>query len=76
MKTWQFQDNSTFWKIMPWRDGSFGMENWENGSAWYLDVLDSNLMAMSSNITGRSLVRGLVFWKSGLLMMKNSLVYR
>ncbi|KAL2070083.1 hypothetical protein VTL71DRAFT_14763 [Oculimacula yallundae] len=44
-------DNSMFWKIKPWGDGTFFMENAANGSAWHLWEKPNTLMAMSSNIT-------------------------
>ena len=44
-------DNSMFWQITPWGDGTFFFTNSANGTAWHLDVLPSALMAMSSNIT-------------------------
>lgn len=44
-------DNSMFWQILPWDDGTFFFTNAVNGSAWHLFVKDNSLMAMSSNIT-------------------------
>jgi hypothetical protein len=44
-------DDSMFWKIEPWGDGTYYFFNLANGSNWRLNVLDSGLMAMDSNIT-------------------------
>jgi streptogramin lyase len=44
-------DNSMYWSIKPWGDGSFWMENQANGSAWHLEKETTGLMTMSSNIT-------------------------
>lgn len=44
-------DNSMFWQIEPWGDGTYYFSNLANGSNWRLNVLGSALMAMDSNIT-------------------------
>lgn len=51
MRNHTLSDNSMFWQITPWGDGTFFFTNSANGTAWHLDVLLSALMAMSSNIT-------------------------
>lgn len=44
-------DDSMFWQISPWGDGTFFLTNAANGTAWHLLVKSNSLMAMSSNIT-------------------------
>ncbi|KAH6711355.1 hypothetical protein BKA61DRAFT_610824 [Leptodontidium sp. MPI-SDFR-AT-0119] len=44
-------DDSMFWRIEPWGDGTFFFTNAANGSAWHLQLKPNSLMAMSSNIT-------------------------
>ncbi|PVH75326.1 hypothetical protein DL98DRAFT_658233 [Cadophora sp. DSE1049] len=44
-------DNSMFWQIEPWGDGTFFLTNAANGTAWHLEKKPNSLMAMSSNIT-------------------------
>ncbi|KAG4414319.1 hypothetical protein IFR04_012565 [Cadophora malorum] len=44
-------DNSRFWQIEPWGDGSFFLSNAANGTEWHLEKKPKSLMAMSSNIT-------------------------
>ncbi|KAH7319390.1 hypothetical protein BKA65DRAFT_556812 [Rhexocercosporidium sp. MPI-PUGE-AT-0058] len=44
-------DDSMFWQIEPWGDGTFFFTNAANGSAWHLQLKPNSLMAMSSNIT-------------------------
>jgi hypothetical protein len=44
-------DDSMYWSIQPWGDGSFWMENKANGSDWHLEKETNGLMTMSSNIT-------------------------
>lgn len=44
-------DNSMFWKISPWGDGTFYLSNAQNGTDWHLNVRDNSLISMSSNIT-------------------------
>jgi len=44
-------DNSRFWQIEPWGDGSFFLSNAANGTEWHLEKKPNSLMAMSSNIT-------------------------
>lgn len=44
-------DDSMFWKISPWGDGTFFFTNAANGSAWHLTLKSNSLMAMTSNIT-------------------------
>jgi hypothetical protein len=45
------QDNSMFWSIDPWGDGTFYLTNAANQSDWHLNVKDNGLMSLSSNIT-------------------------
>lgn len=44
-------DETMFWQIEPWGDGTYYFSNLGNGSNWRLNLLDSGLMAMDSNIT-------------------------
>ncbi|CZT03106.1 uncharacterized protein RAG0_09975 [Rhynchosporium agropyri] len=44
-------DDSIFWQIEPWGDGTWYLQNAQNGSAWHLQQKPNSLMAMSSNIT-------------------------
>jgi hypothetical protein len=44
-------DDSMYWSIQPWGDGSFWMTNQANGSNWHLEKETTGLMTMSSNIT-------------------------
>jgi hypothetical protein len=44
-------DDSMYWSIQPWGDGSFWMENQANGSDWHLEKETTGLMTMSSNLT-------------------------
>jgi hypothetical protein len=45
------QDDSMFWQIEPWHDGTFFLTNAANQSDWHLNIKDNGLMSMSSNIT-------------------------
>ena len=45
------QDDSMFWRIDPWGDGTFFLTNAANGSDWHLNIKDNALMTMDSNIT-------------------------
>ncbi|KAF3767309.1 hypothetical protein M406DRAFT_328397 [Cryphonectria parasitica EP155] len=44
-------DDSMFWTIEPWGDGTYYFSNLANGTGWRLDTLVTALMAMNSNIT-------------------------
>lgn len=44
-------DDSMFWQVGPWGDGTYYFSNLANGSDWRLNVLSNALMAMDSNIT-------------------------
>jgi len=44
-------DDSMFWQIHPWGDGTFYFTNAANRTAWHLEVNSNSQMAMSSNIT-------------------------
>lgn len=44
-------DDSMFWQVAPWGDGTYHFSNLANGSDWRLNVLGNALMAMDSNIT-------------------------
>ncbi|KAH7330423.1 hypothetical protein BKA65DRAFT_404736 [Rhexocercosporidium sp. MPI-PUGE-AT-0058] len=44
-------DNSMFWRIGPWGDGTFWLSNEANGTAWRLEAKANQGLAMSSNIT-------------------------
>ncbi len=51
MRNYTLADNSMFWRITPWGDGTFYLTNLANGTAWHLEVNPDTLMAMSSNFT-------------------------
>ncbi|EPE36514.1 hypothetical protein GLAREA_08677 [Glarea lozoyensis ATCC 20868] len=51
MRDAEIQDDSMFWQIDPWGDGTFFMTNANNGSDWHLNVKDTGLMSLSSNVT-------------------------
>jgi hypothetical protein len=44
-------DQSMYWTIGPWGDGSFFLTNRANGTNWHLEKKPNALMAMSSNTT-------------------------
>ncbi|KAG0646395.1 hypothetical protein D0Z07_7648 [Hyphodiscus hymeniophilus] len=44
-------DDSMFWTISPWGDGTFYFTNAANGTAWHLNVKPNGLLSMNSNIT-------------------------
>lgn len=43
-------DDSIYWNISPWGDGTFFMTNGANGTAWHLKKKDNGLLCMDSNI--------------------------
>lgn len=51
MANYSVADNSMFWRVAPWGDGTYYFYNLANGSYWRLNVLGTGLMAMDSNIT-------------------------
>jgi hypothetical protein len=51
MRNYTLSDNSMFWQISPWGDGTFYLTNLENGTAWHLEVNSNALMSLSSNFT-------------------------
>ena len=51
MRNSTLSDDSMFWNISPWGDGTFFFTNAANGTAWHLDVKPNSIMVMSSNIT-------------------------
>lgn len=44
-------NDSVYWTVSPWGDGTFFMTNKENGTDWHLEERGSRSVAMSSNIT-------------------------
>ena len=44
-------DDSVYWTVSPWEDGTFFMTNGENGTDWHLEKMRSGSIAMSSNVT-------------------------
>lgn len=44
-------DNSVYWTVSPWGDGTFFMTNGENGTDWHLEKRGSGSIALSSNVT-------------------------
>lgn len=44
-------DDSVYWRVSPWGDGTFFLTNKENGTAWHLERKPNALLAMDSNIT-------------------------
>jgi hypothetical protein len=51
MRNVTLADNSMFWTITPWGDGTFFLANAANGTDWHLQVKSNSLLSMSSNIT-------------------------
>jgi hypothetical protein len=44
-------DDSAYWTVSPWGDGTFFLTNGANGTDWHLEKRGSGSIAMSSNIT-------------------------
>ncbi|KAF2786527.1 hypothetical protein K505DRAFT_259722 [Melanomma pulvis-pyrius CBS 109.77] len=44
-------DDSVFWEVSPWGDGTFFLDNSENGTSWHLEKKGNGLLTLSSNIT-------------------------
>jgi hypothetical protein len=44
-------DDSVYWTISPWGDGTFYMTNGANGTAWHMKKKGDGLVSMDSNIT-------------------------
>jgi hypothetical protein len=63
-------DASLYWSILPWGDGSFWMENMQNGSAWHLEKETTGLMQMSSNITKPQVGQSFIFKPLGKISQK------
>jgi hypothetical protein len=63
-------DDSMYWTIKPWGDGSFYMQNSANGSDWHLQLESNGLMTMSSNITGAQKGQQFVFKTLGKITNK------
>lgn len=51
MANYSISDNSMFWQIIPWGDGTFYFTNAANGTTWHLAIKPNSLMVMTSNIT-------------------------
>lgn len=51
MRNVTIADDSMFWSISPWGDGTFYLANAANGTDWHLQVRSNSLLSMSSNIT-------------------------
>lgn len=51
MRNVTLSDNSMFWAISPWGDGTFYLTNAANGTEWHLNVKSNSLLSISSNIT-------------------------
>lgn len=51
MANYNVTDDSMFWRVDPWGDGTYYFSNLANGTDWRLNVLGTGLMAMDSNIT-------------------------
>jgi hypothetical protein len=49
----KFAGEEVFWRIQPYDNGQFYLENVANGSAWHLFVKGSAFLAMTSNIAGK-----------------------
>ena len=45
-------DDSVYWLVSPWGDGSSFLSNKANKTDWHLTRKDNSLAAMTSNITG------------------------
>lgn len=50
MASYTILEDSMFWQIQPWGDGTYYFTNLANGTDWHLNVLDTGLLAMDSNI--------------------------
>lgn len=48
---YSISDASMFWTVEPWGDGTYYLWNLGNGSDWRMNVLQTALLAMDSNIT-------------------------
>jgi len=70
MRNITLADESMFWQIGAWGDGTFFMTNSANGTSWHLNVKSNSLMAMDSNITG--VQKGQKFEFSSLGTINNS----
>ncbi|KAF2715513.1 hypothetical protein K504DRAFT_422349 [Pleomassaria siparia CBS 279.74] len=44
-------DDSVFWNVTPWGDGTFYLTNKENGTDWHLNKKGDGGVSLSSNIT-------------------------
>jgi hypothetical protein len=58
-------DNSMFWAISPWGDGTFYLTNAANGTAWHLQDKSNSLMSMNSNITAPQIGQSFSFTEKG-----------
>jgi hypothetical protein len=67
---YKIRDDSMYWTIQPWGDGSFWMENAQNGSSWHLEKLSNGLMQMSSNITKPQEGQSFIFKPLGKIAQK------
>lgn len=64
-------DNSMYWTVKPWPDGSFFFQNGANGTSWHLEVEKNALMSMSSNITGTQDGQKFIFKSLGTITTKS-----
>lgn len=60
-------DDSMFWNISPWGDGTFYFTNAANGTAWHLTVKSNSLMAMTSNISVQQDAQSFSFLQLGTI---------
>jgi hypothetical protein len=67
---YKLRDDSMYWSILPWGDGSFWMENAQNGSAWHLEKETNGRMQMSSNITKPQNGQSFIFKPLGKISQK------
>jgi hypothetical protein len=60
-------DDSMFWKISPWGDGTFFFTNAANGTAWNLAIKPNSLMVMTSNISAPQDAQRFSFTQQGTI---------
>lgn len=77
-----YADEAVFWRILPYDNGGFYLENVANGTAWHLYVKTTSFLAMTSNIAGKQVNQVFNFTQQGEInntrfsTLKVSLVHR
>jgi hypothetical protein len=67
MANYLISDDSMFWKISPWGDGTFFFTNAANGTAWNLAIKPNSLMVMTSNISAPQDAQRFSFTQQGTI---------